>query len=58
MPNNYAYYIHKDGKVYLKRNGWTEYREVELKNFGKYLRVVPVKQSELNFRNKVGGKTF
>jgi len=46
MKIHYAYYKHKKGKVYLKRNGWKKFQEVELKMFyykgQSYLKVVPV----------------
>ena len=50
--NNFAIYKHKDGKVFLKRNGWKRFQEVELKRFyfrgQSWLRVVPISnQKEL-----------
>ena len=41
----FAFFWHKKGKIYLKRNGWKKYQEVELKDFGDYLKVVPKMKS-------------
>jgi len=39
----FAEYKHKDGKVYLRRNGWEDFREVELVKNKKWWRVKEVK---------------
>ncbi len=41
----FAHYKHKDGKSFLKIGG--KFKEVELRNFGNYMRVVEVNQLTL-----------
>ena len=41
----WAHYKHENGKVYLKSNKLKNWTEVELKDFGKYWRVVPINKT-------------
>jgi len=41
---SFADYKHENNKVYLKRNGWKNYREVELFRGRNYLKVREIKQ--------------
>ena len=43
----FAQYKHENGKVYLKSNKLKNFTEVELRNFDKFLKVVPVSNKKL-----------
>ena len=42
MKRSWGIFEHRNGKTFLKRDDWKEFREVEVRRFGKKLRVCPV----------------
>jgi hypothetical protein len=46
----FAIYKHKDAKVFLKRNGWKKFKEVQLVKVKGGIRVLPLNEIQLTLK--------